>query len=146
MRNDNSSRFGKFIEMQFVLQSKLGSESFVGKLAGARIHTYLLETVRVCHQLEGERNYHSFYQLCGAAARALEGTGIYEFPCLISDKVALLLALYRIFTLVLSRFLQLIIYAVGSSIIYLFPFTRLLMRSLRSSISPNLGLLIGSAI
>lgn len=86
LRNDNSSRFGKFIEMQFTLASKRGAESLVGRLAGARIHTYLLETVRVCHQLEGERNYHSFYQLCGAAATTGD-SGIYKFPTVIAEKV-----------------------------------------------------------
>lgn len=72
--------------MQFRLQGKRGTESLVGRLAGARIHTYLLETVRVCHQLEGERNYHSFYQLCAAAAAAGESR-YYTFPNKIADKV-----------------------------------------------------------
>ena len=54
LHNNNSSRFGKFIEIQFD-----GSH----KMAGARIHIYLLEKSRVVQQTEGERNYHVFYQL-----------------------------------------------------------------------------------
>eukprot|EP00900_Chrysochromulina_parva_P008310 jgi/Chrpa1/17480/Chrysochromulina_OHIO_Genome00007564-RA len=53
-RNNNSSRFGKFIEIQF-------NRAF--KMVGARIHVYLLEKPRVIQQNEGERNYHVFYQL-----------------------------------------------------------------------------------
>ena len=54
IRNDNSSRFGKFIEIQF---------TDVGHFAGASIETYLLEKVRLISQTEGERNYHIFYEL-----------------------------------------------------------------------------------
>lgn len=85
LRNNNSSRFGKFIEMQFSLVPKLGQEALAGRLVGARIHTYLLETVRVCRQSEGERNYHSFYQLCAAAAQA-GADGRYRFPSVIADE------------------------------------------------------------
>jgi myosin heavy subunit len=68
LRNDNSSRFGKFIELQF--QSK--------RLCGARIQTYLLEKVRVSDQQEGERNYHYFYEACAAFKKA--GGKDYSFP------------------------------------------------------------------
>ena len=54
IRNDNSSRFGKFIEIQF---------TSTGSLIGANIETYLLEKVRLITQAEGERNYHIFYEL-----------------------------------------------------------------------------------
>uniref|UniRef100_A0A7M5X456 Myosin heavy chain n=1 Tax=Clytia hemisphaerica TaxID=252671 RepID=A0A7M5X456_9CNID len=53
-RNNNSSRFGKFIRCHF---------SQTGKLAGADIEQYLLEKNRVVHQGSAERNYHIFYQL-----------------------------------------------------------------------------------
>lgn len=53
-RNDNSSRFGKFIELRF---------DPIGTLVGASIETYLLEKVRLISQAEGERNYHVFYEM-----------------------------------------------------------------------------------
>ncbi|GAA6225053.1 myosin heavy chain, fast skeletal muscle-like [Lates japonicus] len=54
VRNDNSSRFGKFIRIHF------GTS---GKLASADIETYLLEKSRVTFQLAAERSYHIFYQI-----------------------------------------------------------------------------------
>ncbi|KAL5211030.1 hypothetical protein ABZP36_006653 [Zizania latifolia] len=57
VRNNNSSRFGKFVEIQF-------DEN--GKISGAAIRTYLLERSRVCQISDPERNYHCFYMLCAA--------------------------------------------------------------------------------
>ncbi|EER14642.1 myosin C, putative, partial [Perkinsus marinus ATCC 50983] len=62
LRNDNSSRFGKFIQLQF------DGEKDHLRLKGARIETYLLEKIRVTNQIQGERNFHIFYQICAAAA------------------------------------------------------------------------------
>jgi len=58
IRNDNSSRFGKYIDIRF---------SPSGKLTGASIETYLLEKVRLIHPGENERNYHIFYQFLSSA-------------------------------------------------------------------------------
>ncbi|KAK9067572.1 hypothetical protein SSX86_011683 [Deinandra increscens subsp. villosa] len=57
VRNDNSSRFGKFVEIQFDKHTRI---------SGAAIRTYLLERSRVCQISDPERNYHCFYLLCAA--------------------------------------------------------------------------------
>ncbi|CAF2367949.1 unnamed protein product [Brassica napus] len=57
LRNNNSSRFGKFVELQFDRS---------GRISGAAVRTYLLERSRVCQISDPERNYHCFYLLCAA--------------------------------------------------------------------------------
>ncbi|VAI36666.1 unnamed protein product [Triticum turgidum subsp. durum] len=57
VKNNNSSRFGKFVEIQF---------DKYGKISGAAVRTYLLERSRVCQVSDPERNYHCFYMLCSA--------------------------------------------------------------------------------
>ncbi|XWS13545.1 hypothetical protein CRYUN_Cryun36dG0045800 [Craigia yunnanensis] len=63
VRNNNSSRFGKFVEIQFDQR---------GRISGAAIRTYLLERSRVCQVSDPERNYHCFYMLCGAPPEDVE--------------------------------------------------------------------------
>jgi len=54
VRNENSSRFGKYIQLQFDRSQKI---------VGATINTYLLEKTRVVHQAQGERRFHIFDQI-----------------------------------------------------------------------------------
>ncbi|XP_019225878.1 PREDICTED: myosin-11-like isoform X2 [Nicotiana attenuata] len=63
VRNNNSSRFGKFVEIQFDKH---------GRISGAAIRTYLLERSRVCQISDPERNYHCFYLLCAAPQEEIE--------------------------------------------------------------------------
>ncbi|XP_055475758.1 unconventional myosin-XIX isoform X2 [Psammomys obesus] len=58
LRNNNSSRFGKFIQLQL---------NRAQQMTGAAVQTYLLEKTRVACQASSERNFHIFYQICKGA-------------------------------------------------------------------------------
>ncbi|XP_055686239.1 myosin heavy chain, muscle isoform X17 [Lutzomyia longipalpis] len=85
VRNDNSSRFGKFIRIHF------GPS---GKLAGADIETYLLEKARVISQQSLERSYHIFYQMMsgsvdGLKAITLLSNDIYDYHIVSQGKTTI---------------------------------------------------------
>ncbi|CAB1106500.1 unnamed protein product [Ectocarpus sp. CCAP 1310/34] len=78
LKNDNSSRFGKFIKIQFDKK---------GRIRGAQIQNYLLEKTRIVAQAKRERSYHIFYQLLAGSSDALKeelklDKGVTGFQCL----------------------------------------------------------------
>ncbi|XP_018428536.1 PREDICTED: myosin-3-like isoform X1 [Nanorana parkeri] len=84
IRNDNSSRFGKFIRIHF---------GTTGKLSSADIETYLLEKSRVTFQLLAERSYHIFYQILSNKKpelidMLLVTTNPYDFPYISQGEIS----------------------------------------------------------
>lgn len=72
VRNNNSSRFGKYVEIYFDARAQI---------CGATNTNYLLEKIRVVNQASGERNYHAFYQLLrGANATQLKTLRLTSSP------------------------------------------------------------------
>uniref|UniRef100_A0A4W5LZZ3 Unconventional myosin-VI n=1 Tax=Hucho hucho TaxID=62062 RepID=A0A4W5LZZ3_9TELE len=71
VRNNNSSRFGKFVEIHFnekVRHHFLVLANFINNVVGGFVSHYLLEKSRICMQSKEERNYHIFYRLCAGAS------------------------------------------------------------------------------
>ncbi|KAG7365309.1 myosin G [Nitzschia inconspicua] len=66
LRNDNSSRFGKYLQLQFDTTYSSSTLSSPAILAGSKCEVYLLEKSRVTHHHISERTYHIFYQLLAA--------------------------------------------------------------------------------
>lgn len=71
LRNDNSSRFGKWVEVRF---------DDNGTIVGGEVRTYLLEKSRVATVPLGERNFHVFYQLLSAPDGALSRAASMPLP------------------------------------------------------------------
>ncbi len=63
VRNDNSSRFGKFMRLQMVVDDS----NSASRMIGSKSSTYLLEKSRVVFHEPGERSFHIFYQLLAGA-------------------------------------------------------------------------------
>ena len=85
-RNDNSSRFGKFMKVHFSPRA--------GTMVGAEIEVYLLEKSRIITHAEGERSYHSFYQLLDGAdaerRKLLAVTGASQYRSLAEGKAVII--------------------------------------------------------
>jgi myosin heavy subunit len=77
-RNNNSSRFGKWLEIIYE-EPRIGDSNSKPVLLGARITQYLLEKSRVVIHSAEERNYHIFYQMCASGILGLQPAASYKF-------------------------------------------------------------------
>jgi len=71
LRNNNSSRFGKYLKIIFDER---------GNIMGGTVNHFLLEKSRICDQLQGERSYHFFYQLCRGISASIRGKLFLQRP------------------------------------------------------------------
>ena len=71
IRNDNSSRFGKFIKIFYNPD---------GTISGASTSHFLLEKSRIVGCADAERNYHIFYQICAGLSAQDKGTQVTGLP------------------------------------------------------------------
>ena len=81
IRNYNSSRFGKFIKLQFNIDFQL---------VGANINTYLLEKIRVTNTNNNENNFHIFYILLNSTDRLkykLENPSAYHYIYILTTQI-----------------------------------------------------------
>uniref|UniRef100_A0AAR2JJ14 Myosin motor domain-containing protein n=1 Tax=Pygocentrus nattereri TaxID=42514 RepID=A0AAR2JJ14_PYGNA len=101
VKNDNSSRFGKFIRINF---------DVTGYIVGANIETYLLEKSRAIRQAKDERTFHIFYQLLCGASEAMKGEKLKKPPQFfpLPPSLSLFLLLSLSFLLSLSAMLKVI--------------------------------------
>ena len=84
VRNNNSSRFGKFVEIHF---GGGGGGDSAPRVVGGHISHYLLEKSRICTQASEERNYHIFYQLIAGMSSVALALAMYANQSFLSSRM-----------------------------------------------------------